>query len=274
MSRSSAARVSWKGKPVGERRHLLILGGTAEARVLAERATALLGHGLRVTTSLAGRTRNPAALAGDIRSGGFGGSEGLAAYLRDASVDLVVDATHPFATRISAAAATACRAQRIPLLALARPPWIPQPGDRWIDVASAAEAAAIVPSLGRRVFLTVGHSELQAFSDIAGVHFIVRLVDPPASALPLVSYELIVARGPFAIEAECFIMAHHAIDVLVAKASGGISTAAKLDAARALGIPVVMLRRPECERADAVECVEDALTWIERRIRQEAEVAR
>lgn len=274
MSRSSAARVSWKGKPVGERRHLLILGGTAEARVLAERAAALLGHGLRVTTSLAGRTRNPGALAGDVRSGGFGGSEGLTAYLRDASVDLVVDATHPFAARISAAAAMACREHGVPLVALQRPSWIAQSGDRWIDVASAAEAAAIVPSLGRRAFLTVGHSELKAFSGIIGVHFIVRLVDPPASALPLASYELILARGPFAIEAERFIMAHHAIDVLVAKASGGVSTAAKLDAARALGVPVVMLRRPEYEQADVVGCVEDVLAWIARRIRQETEVAR
>jgi precorrin-6A/cobalt-precorrin-6A reductase len=274
MSRSLIARVSWKGKLVGERRHLLILGGTAEARVLAERATALLGHSLRVTTSLAGRTRNHAALAGEMRSGGFGGSEGLAAYLRDASVDFVVDATHPFATRISAAAATACRVHGVPLLALARPPWIAQPGDRWIDVASAAEAAAIVPSLGRRAFLTIGRGELQAFSGIAGVHFVVRLVDPPASGLPLASYELILARGPFAIEAERFIMAHHAIDVVVAKASGGVSTAAKLDAARELGVPVAMLRRPEPEQTDRVERVEDALAWVACRIRQEAEVAR
>jgi precorrin-6A/cobalt-precorrin-6A reductase len=259
---------------VGERRHLLILGGTAEARVLAERATALFGDGLRVTTSLAGRTRHPAALAGEVRSGGFGGSEGLGAYLRAASVDLMVDATHPFATRISAAAATACRAHGVPLLALARPPWIPQPGDRWIDVASAADAAAILPSLGCRAFLTIGHSELHAFSGITNVHFVVRLVDPPPSPPPLVSYELILARGPFASEAERLIMAHHAIDVLVAKASGGVSTAAKLDAARALGVPVMMLRRPEPEHAEHVERVEDTLAWIERRIRQETEVAR
>ena len=259
---------------MGENRHLLILGGTAEARGLAERATARFGRRLRVTTSLAGRTRNPAALAGEVRSGGFGGSDGLAAYLREAGVDLVIDATHPFATRISAAATMACRAQAVPLLALTRPPWIPQPSDRWIDAASAAEAAMILPSLGRRAFLTIGHTELQVFSGITNVHFVVRLVDPPAAALPLASYELILARGPFAIEAERHIMAHHAIDVLVAKASGGPSTAAKLDAARALGIPVVMLRRPEPEHADRVECVADALAWVERRIREEAEVAR
>jgi precorrin-6A/cobalt-precorrin-6A reductase len=266
--------VSWRGKLVAERPHLLILGGTAEARVLAERTTALFGRSLQVTTSLAGRTRSHVALAGEVRSGGFGGSEGLAAYLRDAAIDLVVDATHPFATRISAAATTACRAQGVPLLSLVRSSWIPQPGDRWIDVADAAEAATILPSLGRRAFLTIGHSELQAFAGIPNVHFIVRLVDPPLAALPLASYELILARGPFAIEAERHIMVHHAIDVLVAKASGGASTAAKLDATRALGIPVVMLRRPEDERADCVERVEDALAWIERRLRQEAEGAR
>jgi precorrin-6A/cobalt-precorrin-6A reductase len=274
MSRSSTAWVSLKGKPVGERRHLLILGGTAEARVLAERATAVFGRSLRVTTSLAGRTRSHAALAGEVRSGGFGGSDGLAAYLRAASVDWVVDATHPFATRISTAATAACGALGVPLLSLARPPWIPQPGDHWIDAASAAEAAAIVPGRGRRAFLTIGHSELQAFSGITSVHFVVRLVDPPAAALPLASYELILARGPFAIETERLTMASHAIDIVVAKASGGASTVAKLDAARELGIPVVMLRRPEHQHAERVERVEDALAWIERQLRQEAEVAR
>ena len=257
-----------------ERPHLLILGGTTEARLLAERVTADFGQGLRVTTSLAGRTLNPATLAGEVRRGGFGGSAGLAAYLGDASVDLVIDATHPFATRISAAAISACRSLRVPLLVLARPPWTPQPGARWVEVTSAVEAAALVPTLGRRVFLTIGQRDLNAFAGIDGVHFLVRLVDPPPAALPLRSYELVLARGPFIVAAERLIMERHAIDVLVAKASGGGATAAKLDAAHGLGLPVVLLRRPEEERSERVERVEDALVWIGHRLRQAAEVVR
>lgn len=258
--------------PAGERRHLLILGGTAEARLLAEQATAQLGQNLRVTTSLAGRTRSHVALAGEVRSGGFGGTEGLAAYLRAAHIDFVIDATHPFATRISAAAQTACGSLRLPLLTLSRPPWTQQPGDRWVEAATAAEAATIVPRLGRRAFLTIGRGELAAFAGIRRMLFLVRLVDPPEAALPLVSYEVILGRGPFAVEAERRIMADHAIDILVAKASGGLSTAAKLDAARALNIPVVMLRRPGASSAERVERVEDAIAWIERRLEALQEV--
>lgn len=257
-----------------ERPHLLILGGTAEARHLAERATADFDQRLGVTTSLAGRTRNPAAVAGAVRRGGFGGSEGLAAYLRDASVDLVIDATHPFATRISAAAISACRTLGVPLLALSRPRWAPQPGDHWIEVASAAEAAALVPTLGPRVFLTIGHSALAAFAGIDRAHFVVRMVDPPAAALPLPSYELILARGPFTVAAERLIMERHAIDVLVAKASGGGAVAPKLEAARGLGIPVILLRRPEGERGERVERIEDALAWIGHKLHRAAEVVR
>ena len=257
-----------------ERAHLLILGGTAEARLLAARATTLFGERLRVTTSLAGRTRNPAALAGEVRRGGFGGAAGLAAYLSDASVDLVIDATHPFATRISAAAVSACRVHGVPLLGLARPRWMARPGDRWIEVASAAEAAALVPTLGRRVFLTIGQRDLAAFASLDDTHFVVRLVDPPPLPLPLRSYELILARGPFAAAAERLIMERHAIDVVVAKASGGAATAPKLEAARVLGLPVVMLRRPEEACRERVERVEDALAWIEHRLRQTAEVVR
>ncbi len=257
-----------------KRPHLLILGGTAEARDLADRATALFGRGLSVTTSLAGRTRNPAAVVGELRVGGFGGAEGLTAYLRETIVDLVVDATHPFATRISAAAIAAARSCGVPLLALVRPAWKPRLGDRWIEVASAAAAAAILPTLGRRAFLTIGHAGLEAFCDVAGVHFLIRLVEPPASNLPLASHELLFARGPFTTEAERRIMADHAIDVLVAKASGGATIAAKIDAARALGIPVVMLRRPEYAPADCRASVDDALAWIVDRLRQAVEVAR
>lgn len=258
--------------PVREGRHLLILGGTAEARILAERATAVFGERLQVTTSLAGRTRAPAALTGAVRRGGFGGPEGLAAYLRHAAIDMVVDATHPFATRISMAASSACEGTGVPLLLLARASWLPGPGDRWIEVGSAAEAAAILPTLGRRAFLTIGHAEIEAFAGVVGVHFVVRLVDPPAAPLPLGSYMLTIARGPFAPDAERRIMVQHAIDVVVAKASGGDATAAKLVAARQLAIPVLMVRRPEKEHQNRVGSVDEALTWIEHELRQAVEI--
>lgn len=255
-----------------ERRHLLILGGTAEARVLAEQASALLAQQLCVTTSLAGRTRETAALAGEVRRGGFGGVDGLAAYLQAARIDFVVDATHPFATRISKAAQEACRLLALPLLALTRTAWEERDGDRWITVENASEAAAILPRLGRRAFLTIGHSEIAAFSGIDKIHFLVRLVDPPAAALPLVSHEVILGRGPFTFAAERHMMERYAIDMLVAKASGGSATAAKLDAARALDIPVVMLRRPIVESGKSVESVAEALAWIAGRLAESEEV--
>jgi precorrin-6A/cobalt-precorrin-6A reductase len=260
--------------PVRERRRLLTLGGTAEARLLAGRATAAFGDRLQVTTSLAGRTRAPAALVGEVRRGGFGGAEGLAAYLRHAAIDMVVDATHPFAARISTAASIACRGTGVPLLLLARPGWLPEPGDRWIEVGSAAEGASILPTLGRRAFLTIGHAEIEAFAGVVGVHFVIRLVDPPTTALPLGSYELIIARGPFVPDAERRIMVQHAIDVVVAKASGGEATAAKLVAARELAIPVLMLRRPEKAHANRVGSVDEALSWVELELRQAVEFGR
>ncbi len=252
--------------------HLLILGGTAEARALAGDALARFGHRLRVTTSLAGRTRAPMEPAGALRRGGFGGAAGLAQYLEAARIDLAIDATHPFAMRISAAAQTACRARNVPLLTLTRPRWTARHADRWIDAAAAAEAAALLPGLGRRAFLTIGQSDLAAFSGIEDIHFLVRLIDPPLAALPLRSYEIRLGRGPFTVDEERQIMTRHAIDVLVAKASGGASIAAKLEAARALEIPVLMLRRPEHESGEVVEHGRDALDWIAHRLRELQEV--
>jgi precorrin-6A/cobalt-precorrin-6A reductase len=243
-------------------KRLLILGGTEEARHLAEVAVARFGDALAVTTSLAGRTQHAAPIAGALRSGGFGGAAGLTDYLRAERFDFVVDATHPFATRISAAATSACREAGVPLLAVARPVWQSTPGDNWIEVASAAEAAALLPQHGRRVFLTIGRGEIDAFARVAGVHFLVRLIEPPAEPLPL-ACDVILGRGPFTFEHERIIIARHAIDLLVTKASGGTATAAKLAAARAAGIPVMMLRRPTGPGGVSVANIEDAVGWLE-----------
>ncbi len=247
-------------------KHLLILGGTAEARALAGAALARFGPRLRVTTSLAGRTRSNAPLPGEVRRGGFGGAAGLEDYLRAAEVDLVIDVTHPFATQISAAARTACASSNTPLLTLTRPSWTPQEGDRWIEVADAAEAAARLVGLGQRVLLTIGHRDLVAFAAAPQIHFIVRLIDPPGAPLPLRSCEVILARGPFTSEEERNMMTRYAIDVVVTKASGGGAMAGKLVAARELGVPVVMLRRPPPSDQQSVARVDDALQWIVQRL--------
>jgi precorrin-6A/cobalt-precorrin-6A reductase len=241
---------------------VLILGGTGEAAALASAALDRFGDALEVTTSLAGRTRRPAAIPGRVRIGGFGGPAGLAAYLERHEIDRLVDATHPFAVRISRAARLACDMAGVPRLVLRRPPWRRQPGDDWIEVDGMAEAARAVRCLGKRAWLTVGTSELSAFSGIGSVHFLVRLAEPPLLPLPLCRCEVIVGRGPFTLSEERRRFAEHAIDVLVAKASGGAATAAKLAVARELAVPVVMLRRPPPEPGDAVETIPEALAWL------------
>ena len=174
---------------------LLILGGTAEGRALAEASEARFGSSLTVISALAGRTRAPLLPAGEVRIGGFGGAEGLASYLRDERVGLLVDATHPFATQISAQACEAAARAGTKRLALVRPPWRPVPGDRWIDVDTVDDAVAAIPAQARRVFLTVGVRSLAPFAGRHDLWFLVRLVDEPAEPIPLAQHRLICARG-------------------------------------------------------------------------------
>lgn len=244
------------------RAHLLIFGGTAEAAALAAAALERFAGRLDVTTSLAGRTAHPAPLPGRLRIGGFGGAAGLAAHLGADHVDLVVDATHPFAARISAQVVEACAAAGVPRLLLHRPPWQRHPLDRWVEVEDLAGAAAALPQLGRRVWLTVGARELGAFTGLRDHHFVVRLIDPPRAPLPLASCEILLGRGPFELAEERRILDRHAIDVLVAKASGGSATAAKLVAARERNLPVVMIRRPPPAPGPQVDNIAAALEWI------------
>ncbi|MFI6208291.1 cobalt-precorrin-6A reductase [Streptomyces sp. NPDC051041] len=221
--------------------HVLILGGTTEARRLAAELAAR--PGVRVTTSLAGRVSRPGALDGDVRTGGFGGADGLAAWLRERHVDALVDATHPFAESITANAARAAAAAGVPAVVLRRPGWRPGPGDRWHPVASLAAAAELLPRLGRRVLLTTGRLGLAAFAHLTGLHFVARSVEPPGPPMPPDTHVLL-ARGPFTVAGETELLRAHRIDVLVTKDSGGRATAAKLTAARDLGLPVVVVRRP------------------------------
>ena len=238
---------------------VLILGGTGEARELA----ALLASpgDLVVVSSLAGRVRNPALPAGEVRIGGFGGIDGLAGWLRDQRVRAVVDATHPFAQTISANAAAACARTGTPLLALVREPWAPGPGDRWHEAESLDAAAQALSALGRRVFLTTGRQGLAAFAAVPDLWFLIRCVDPPDGPLPA-AREVILARGPYDAAAELELMRRHRIDVLVTKNSGGPLTEGKLAAARQLSLPVVMVRRPPRPGGARCASVTQAADWV------------
>jgi precorrin-6A/cobalt-precorrin-6A reductase len=238
---------------------VLVLGGTSEARALAGELTGV--PGLRVISSLAGRVSNPALPSGEVRVGGFGGADGLAAYAGAQGIGAVVDATHPFAEKISAHAVDACARAGLPLLRLARPSWSRRDGDDWHDAASLAGAAALLPKLGSRVFLTTGRQGLAAFAEL-DLWFLIRCVDPPDCPLPARS-EVLLARGPYEQEAERALMRDHGIDVLVTKNSGGPLTEGKLGAARDLDIPVVMVSRPAVAAAESVTEVSDAVRWIQ-----------
>ena len=244
------------------RTRILILGGTGEAVALAAGAQARWGERVTIITSLAGRTSDPVLPEGEVRVGGFGGSDGLASYIRAAGIDAVVDATHPFARQISEHARLSCDATGKPRLSLLRPNWVERPGDRWHHVAEAAAGARLLPQLGRRAFLAVGLRGLAAFSSVQGVWFLVRLIERPPAPLPLGGHEVLIARGPFDRDAERDLFLRHRIDVLVTKASGGQSTEAKIEAARDLGLPVVMLRRPPPEPGATVDSVSAALRWL------------
>jgi precorrin-6A/cobalt-precorrin-6A reductase len=240
---------------------VLILAGTGEAAALAE---ACAGQGgLEVISSLAGRTAAPRALPGEVRVGGFGGAAGLEQFLRARAVDRVVDASHPFAEQISRHAATACRAAGVPRLRLLRPTWPKQPGDRWHEVDDLAAAAALLPQIGRRAFLTVGHGELAAFAGLERVWLLIRTIEAPAG-VPLERALCVQARGPFALTDELALLREHRIDVLVTKASGGEATYAKLVAARSLCLPVIMVRRPPPPEGPVVSSVAAALAWLRR----------
>lgn len=223
-------------------RRILLLAGTSEARALAARLAA--NPACDAVASLAGRTSAPMTLALPTRVGGFGGVEGLKRYLLDARITHVIDATHPFAAQISANAQAACAALGLPLIGYAREPWGAAPGDKWIEVADNADAAKALGEAPRRVFLTIGRQGVADFRAAPRHHYLLRVIErPEADDLPP-SCEVISARGPFALEDEISLMREKRIDIVVSKNSGGALTYAKIDAARALGLPVVMIQPP------------------------------
>lgn len=243
---------------------VLILGGTAEARQLADAVTERHGGAIDLITALAGRLERRPALSGRMRVGGFGGSEGLADYLGAEKIDLLIDATHPFASVMSHHACEAARRAGVPRLMLVRPAWRAGSGDDWREVEGMAAAAALLPSLGPRAFLTTGIGGLDAFAAVADAWYLVRLMEPAKTPLPLPRYETVIGRPPYDHAAECRLMSDHRIAAVVSKNSGGAATEAKLTAARELGLPVVMVRRPAPPPGERVESVAAALDWLTR----------
>ncbi|CAA9510183.1 MAG: Precorrin-6A reductase [uncultured Solirubrobacteraceae bacterium] len=239
--------------------NILLLGGTGEARALARE---LDEAGIRVISSLAGRVARPRLPVGEVRIGGFGGPEALSRWLAEHGIAAVVDATHPFAERISASAAAACAAAEVPLLRLERPGWTAQDGDDWHWVDDLEEAAAAVPALGSRVLLTSGRQGLAAFAGDASSWYLIRCVDPPDAELPA-RHEIRLDRGPYTVEGELSLIDEHRIDLLVTKDSGGSLTEAKLSAARLRGMPVVVIRRPPRAETPTVTTVAAASGWVQ-----------
>jgi precorrin-6A/cobalt-precorrin-6A reductase len=243
---------------------VLILGGTGEAADLAGRLVRAFGDRLDVVTSLAGRTATPRPLPGTVRTGGFGGAAGLAEYLESERIDALVDATHPFAGEMSANAVAAAEAVRVPRLVLTRRPWTPVLGDRWIEVGdlrAAADAVCDRPELGH-IFLAVGSGGLVPFRDVASRVGLVRVAETPAAPLPFAGGAIVVDRGPFTEAADVALLKAHRIGAVVSRNAGGPATYGKIAAARTLGIPVVMVRRPAAAEDGAIHSVDDAVRWV------------
>jgi precorrin-6A/cobalt-precorrin-6A reductase len=240
-------------------RNLLILGGTQEAVELAKKAANL--PNIKVKVSLAGRT-SQAIASQNSRIGGFGGVVGLIEYLQAEKIDLLIDATHPFAAKISQNAAIAAEHLGLPFLMLIRPKWESVVGDRWIEVENIQAAAESLPSIASRVFLTIGRQEITAFSQLE-IWFLMRAIEKPSEDIVLPKGLLLLERGPFNKDSEKQLLNQHNIDTVVSKNSGGDATYAKIIAARELGIKVVMVKRPMLPQGEWVEDVENALRWIE-----------
>ena len=238
--------------------HILLLGGTTEASALA---TALAARGERAVLSYAGRTEHPSAQAIPVRVGGFGGVEGLADHLKREGVTHLVDATHPFAARISANAIAAAARAGVPLLALTRPEWVEGPGDRWIRVADTEQAIAALGTDPSRAFLALGRQTIGDFAKAPQHFYLLRFVDAAQPTLP--RHHLVVDRGPFTLAGELALLRDHRIEMIVAKNAGGSGARAKLDAARKLGLPVVMIDRPFIPRRPQVDSVAAVLDWLD-----------
>ena len=242
---------------------VLILGGTGDARRLAALAASA---GFEVISSLAGRTTLRQPLEGTVRVGGFGGVGGLVRYLREHEVDLLVDATHPFAAQMSAHAAAAVALTGTPRLMIVRPAWESVPGDRWISVGTIEDAAAVLPGLAQRVFLAIGRQEVATFAHLTELWFLCRMIEPPGDGVILPPGEVLLDRAPFAEGEERALLLTHRIEAVVTRNSGGDDAYPKLAAARDLGLPVVIIDRPALPAGEYVDDVGGAMVWLAARV--------
>ncbi|MBC04738.1 cobalt-precorrin-6A reductase [Thalassospira sp.] len=232
-------------RPASRPKHILIFGGTGDANRIAEDLLHEFGGDIRLQLSLAGRTSAPSLPDGvPVRIGGFGGPEGIISYVKSEQIDLVIDATHPYATEISHNVAQACHAVAMPCIQFHRPAWEKTDKDNWISVKSIEEAAKILPEIGTRALIASGAKNLHAFEGLEKTWLLVRTVDAPRDPFDLEHGEWLFARGPFSVESETELLERHEVNVIVSKNSGGDATYAKIEAARNLGIPVIMIERP------------------------------
>ncbi|MCQ0091697.1 cobalt-precorrin-6A reductase [Roseovarius sp. M141] len=239
--------------------NLLVLGGTSEATALCQ---ALSAAGIRATVSLAGRVARPVRQPLPQRVGGFGGVAGLVRYLQNHAITHVVDATHPFAAQMSANAVAACAAARVPLIALTRAPWQAGPGDRWTHVPDIAGAVAALDRAPARVMLAVGRMQLAEFAPNPQHFYLLRLIDAPDAPLPFATCDIVQDRGPFSVAGDLALMRDYRINLVVSKNSGGTGAAAKITAARDLGLPVIMIDRPAIPARPEAHSVPEVLAWL------------
>lgn len=239
--------------------NLLLLGGTVEASALAKR---LDENGIPATMSLAGRVANPKPQPIPVRIGGFGGADGLANFLHSESITHVIDATHPFAAQMSANAVAGCASAGVPLVALTRAPWQAQNRDRWTHVPTLEAAAQALQQPARRVLLAIGRMHLDLFAGLPQHHFLLRLVDKPIGPLPFDDYHTIVARGPFSVDNDLALLREHEIDLVISKNAGGHGARSKIDAARELGIEVIMIDRPYIPTRTELHSVDAVMDWL------------
>lgn len=225
-------------------------------------ARALAAAGVEAVYSYAGRTEAPVAQPLPVRVGGFGGANGLAAYLQAEGITQVIDATHPFAAQMSRNAVEACAVARVSLIAFERKPWQARAGDIWTLVPDLESAVAALGQAASRVFLAIGRQNLAVFAKAPQHHYLLRLVDPPSEALPLPDAEAIIARGPFTIDGDRRLLQDHRIDLIVAKNAGGAGAEAKLIAARELGLPVILIDRPSVPERKIARSVAEVMAWL------------
>ena len=241
---------------------VLILGGTGDAVKLAAKLADI--EQIEITSSLAGRTKKPLALVGNVRIGGFGGVEGLASYLKENAIDFLIDATHPCAGQITQNGAIAARLVNVPHLMLVRPQWEKGEGDQWIEVETVEAAAQSIPASTKRVFITSGRQQLEPFLERSHTYpdtwYLMRSIDPPDLQLP--NSKILLDRGPFDLDQERKLLREYQIEVIISKNSGGAATYAKIIAARELGISVIMVQRPALPDGQKVTSIEKAIAWL------------